>query len=100
MESAGRGICSVRHCSHIKEERMSLVCQTPTIAEELALVSRLERLVHGRTGSRIRDLRVEVLDDEVVLTGRAASYYAKQLATHAALGEIAPRVLTNAIDVV
>jgi hypothetical protein len=61
---------------------------------------RLERLVHGRTGSRIRDLHVEVLDEEVVLTGRASSYYAKQLATHAALGEVFPRTLTNSIDVV
>jgi hypothetical protein len=77
---------------------MSSLCQVPLSADQ-SLVCRLERLVHGRTGSRIRDLRVEVVGDAVVLTGRAASYYAKQLATHAALAEIAPRVLTNSIDV-
>ncbi|MEZ6068383.1 MAG: BON domain-containing protein [Planctomycetaceae bacterium] len=64
------------------------------------IVLRLERLVQGRTGTRIRDLRVDVLEDEVVLTGRADTYYAKQLATQAMLQEIAPRSLNNAIDVV
>lgn len=79
---------------------MSLLCPTLPVAEDQSFVSRLERLVHGRTGSRIRDLHVEVLDDEVVLTGRASTYYAKQLATHAALGEVFPRTLTNSIDVI
>ncbi len=79
---------------------MSLLCQTLNIVDDQGLELRLERLVHGRTGSRIRDLRVEVLDDEVILTGRATSYYAKQLATCAALPVISPRTLTNAIDVV
>lgn len=66
--------------------------------QDLAL--QLERLVQGRTGSRIRDLHVDVRTDEVILTGRAHSYYAKQLATHAALGAVGPRSLVNAIDVV
>jgi hypothetical protein len=61
----------------------------------VALMLRLERLVHSRTGSRIRDLHVEVRDNEVVLTGRAATYYAKQLATHATIDEVVPRMLTN-----
>jgi hypothetical protein len=83
---------------------MSLLCQSPDLLvggagiEDLA--HRVERLVHGRTGSRIRDLRVEILDNEVVLTGRSTTYYAKQLATHAVLGEVAPRFLTNSIEVV
>jgi hypothetical protein len=69
-------------------------------AETAELIERLERLVHSRTGSRIRDLRVEVRGEEVVLTGHAPTYYAKQLATHATLPEVTPRLLTNAIDVV
>lgn len=79
---------------------MSLVCATYNPVDLNSFALRLERLVQGRTGSRIRDLHVEVRDSEVVLTGRANSYYAKQLATHATLGEVAPRALTNAIDVV
>lgn len=68
--------------------------------ETAELVLRLERLVHSRTGSRIRELRVEVREREVILTGRAPTYYAKQLATHATLSEVTPRSLTNSIDVI
>jgi hypothetical protein len=96
----GAGLAPLRHALYIKEELMSLACATYAPADVNSFVLRLERLVQGRTGSRIRDLHVEVRDDEVVLTGRANSYYAKQLATHATLGEIAPRSLTNSIDVV
>ena len=95
-----RDLLPVGNAINTKEELMSLACAAYTPVEVNPIVLRLERLVHSRTGSRIRDLHVEVRDDEVVLTGRANSYYAKQLATHATLGEIAPRALTNAIDVV
>lgn len=79
---------------------MTMLCPTLNTTSDQGLVTRLERLVHGRTGSRIRDLSIEVLDDQVILNGRANTYYAKQLATHAALGEVWPRTLINSIDVV
>lgn len=79
---------------------MSWIYPPADSLEQSSFALRLERLVHGRTGSQIRDLHVEIHDEEVVLTGRASSYYAKQLATHAALGEVAPRSLTNSIDVI
>ncbi len=63
------------------------------------LVARIERIVRCRTGGRIRDLRVELQGTDVVISGVAPTYYAKQLATHAALDEIAGHTLTNAIDV-
>lgn len=63
------------------------------------LVARVERIVRCRTGGRIRDLRVELQGTDVVISGVAPTYYAKQLATHAALDEIAGHTLTNAIDV-
>ncbi|MFV0444832.1 MAG: hypothetical protein ACK5Q5_14770 [Planctomycetaceae bacterium] len=79
---------------------MSVLCTSVGSVDANTLMLHLERLVLGRTGSRIRDLRVEVGPDCVTLHGRANTYYAKQLATHAAMNEIAPRVLNNAIDVV
>jgi len=63
------------------------------------LVTRIERIVRCRTGGRIRDLRVDVSADSVVISGVASTYYAKQLVTHAALDEITDRVLTNAVEV-
>jgi hypothetical protein len=67
---------------------------SPSLAENIT------RLVQSRTGGRIRGLNVEVVGGDVVISGRAATYYLKQLATHAALdlaGEFA--TLTNEIAV-
>ncbi|MEZ6056785.1 MAG: hypothetical protein R3C01_08770 [Planctomycetaceae bacterium] len=63
------------------------------------LVARLQRVVHCRTGNRIRDLQIQVYGDDVVISGVTTTYYAKQLATHAALNEVANRRLTNSIEV-
>lgn len=60
---------------------------------------RLEALLNRRLGNRIRDLRVQVLAGGIVLHGRASTYHAKQLATHAAM-EVATRpILANDIEV-
>ena len=73
--------------------------ETTPVAIDNGLVSRIERIVRCRTGGRIRDLRVDVTDLNVVISGVASTYYAKQLVTHAALDEIPGRMLTNAIEV-
>ena len=64
-----------------------------------ALAERVEKLIRSRAIGLIRDLRVVVLPGEVQLTGRAATYYAKQLATHAALDACDHLTLTNDIEV-
>lgn len=53
-----------------------------------------------RWGRRIRDLRVELEGGGLVLHGWAATYYAKQLAQHAAAEAAGLPVHTNAIEVV
>jgi hypothetical protein len=63
------------------------------------LVARVERMVREKTTGLIRDLRVTVGSGEVVLNGRASTYYAKQLATHAALDACDDLTLTNDIEV-
>jgi hypothetical protein len=63
------------------------------------LVDRVERTVRCRTGGRIRDLRVQLFGEDVVLSGVTSTYYAKQLATHAALDELSGGQLTNSIEV-
>ena len=67
---------------------------------EIQLDQRLAEHVGLRTGRRIRDLRVEVRDNEVILSGTARSFYVKQLAQQGAR-EVAPRLaVRNAIAVV
>ncbi|MBX3442434.1 MAG: BON domain-containing protein [Planctomyces sp.] len=66
---------------------------------DTSVVARIERIVRCRTGGRIRDLRVDVQGDDVILTGSASTYYAKQLATHAVLDEVPGGQLTNSIEV-
>ncbi len=65
----------------------------------ISIREQVERVVRSRTGGMIRELRVDVLDDRVVITGRTATYYTKQLATHAALDLLEDVSLTNEIDV-
>ncbi len=50
-----------------------------------SLAEQITRLVQSRTGGRIHGLCVEVIEGEVILSGRTTTYYVKQLATHAAL---------------
>jgi hypothetical protein len=63
------------------------------------LIERLEHLVHVRTAGRVSELRVQLQDQEVILTGRAATFHIKQLATQAVLEQLSGETLTNAIEV-
>ena len=70
------------------------------IAEKISPPSqRIESQVLRRLGNRVRDLRVIVRHDGVILHGRTNTYHAKQLAQHAAmeLGELP--ILANNIEV-
>jgi len=59
----------------------------------------VELLVQRRLGSRVRDLRVLVRQDGVILQGRAGTYHAKQLAQHAAMEVTNLPILANDIEV-
>jgi hypothetical protein len=65
------------------EECRMPVSIRPVAAESLG--DQITRLVQSRTGGRIDGLNVEVVDRDVVISGRTTTYYLKQLATHAAL---------------
>jgi hypothetical protein len=59
----------------------------------------LESLIQRRLGGRVRDLRVTVRPDGLILQGRASTYHAKQLAQHAAMELTAMPILANDIEV-
>lgn len=55
--------------------------------------------VQQRTGRRVRDLRVELLPEGVILRGHAPTFHVKQLAQHG-VRDLLPQVgLQNAIVV-
>lgn len=60
---------------------------------------RLEAFLHSRLGGRLRDLRVVVRPDGIVLQGRAATYHAKQLAQHAVMDATHLPIVANEIAV-
>jgi hypothetical protein len=65
----------------------------------MASLDSLESMVSRRLGSRIRDLRIIVRHDGVILQGRAPTYHAKQLAQHAAMEVANLPILANDIEV-
>ena len=73
--------------------------QLSRLEKSALLQTELERQIHCRTGRRIRNLDIELQAERVVLRGRAATYYLKQLAQHG-VRDVLPQVsLENAIIV-
>jgi hypothetical protein len=74
-------------------------------AEQLALrsplcVEQLGAQVQFRLGGRVRGLVVVAVEKGLVLRGRAATYYAKQLAQHAVMEATDMPIVANEIEVV
>ncbi len=59
----------------------------------------VEDSIRSQLSGMIRDLQVEEVDGEVILSGRTGTYYAKQLATHAAMAAQSEMNLKNDIEV-
>jgi len=59
----------------------------------------LRERVLARTGRRIRDLSVEVVEEKIVLRGQAESFHVKQLAQHGVWDLLPEAKLQNAIVV-
>lgn len=73
-----------------------LVPQPP---QPVAHLERLEMLVQRRLGSRVRDFRIVLRPDGVILQGRATTYHAKQIAQHAVMEITNLSIVANDIDV-
>jgi hypothetical protein len=71
----------------------------PTVEADVTLVQVIVAAVAARTGRRVRDLQVEVHEEGLILRGRSLSYYAKQLAQHAAMDASGLRIRSNRIVV-
>lgn len=62
-------------------------------------LGQLEVVLQSRLSGRVRDLRLVVRDQGIVLQGRARTYYAKQLAQHEAMAAGGFSILVNEIEV-
>ncbi len=71
------------------------VLATNVLSEE----ERLESMLLRRLGNRIRDLRVVVLPNGLILQGRTGTYHAKQIAQHAAMEVADLPIVANEIEV-
>jgi hypothetical protein len=79
-----------------------MAVETPARLEGAELERSLESQVAQRTWGRVRDLRVEVTPQRVVVHGYTSRYYVKQLALHAvleALRSVAPLPVVIDIEV-
>jgi hypothetical protein len=75
---------------------MSTTTLAPSI---LSQEERLEHMLLRRLGNRVRDLRVLVLPDGLILQGHTATYHAKQIAQHAVMELADMPILANDIEV-
>jgi BON domain-containing protein len=66
-------------------------------AERLA--AKIEQVVWHATAAGVKNLRVELRGEEVLLTGRCRTYYIKQIAQHAAMQTAVGWSVVNQIDV-
>lgn len=79
--------------------KLETTLDLPEPVVEVPVAERVEQEVRNRTNGRVRGLRVQVLDGQVIITGRTSTYYAKQLVTHAALGAADQLSIMNEVEV-
>jgi hypothetical protein len=93
--AADRQDCAIGRSTH--GGQTMVVSIRGGLAESLA--EEITRLVQSRTGGQIVGLNVSVTGADVIISGRASTYYLKQLATHAAL-DLAGRFASLTNDIV
>jgi hypothetical protein len=59
----------------------------------------IRQRIESRLGGRVHDLAIRIRGNTILLEGRCATFYTKQLAQHAALGVLEDEQLENAIVV-
>ena len=75
------------------------VVPPPLESAAAALAKRIEQAIRRGSGGRIHKLRVDVHHGRVLLAGFCSTFYAKQLAQHAAMPLTEGRRLENQIEV-
>jgi hypothetical protein len=77
----------------------SVPVRVDVLASPPRLSAEAEKLAARGTNDKVRELRVEVVEEGIVLSGRCGTYYCKQLAQHAAMPLVQNEALINRIEV-
>jgi hypothetical protein len=80
-------------------EKQNELRQTSSESPATAAIDLADAHILSRLGGRVRDLEVLFQEQGLVLRGHAGTYYAKQLAQHAAMEVTGLPVLANEIEV-
>lgn len=97
MPSASRNTDRLASQSH---DALSPDALAPTELDPTrTLASRIRDRILKRLEGRVHNLRVSTEGKTILIEGRCATYYSKQLAQHAALGVIEDEHVENAIEV-
>jgi hypothetical protein len=73
---------------------------TPSMEASAAAVIHLENLLQHRLVGRVRELRLIIRQNGIVLRGQARTYHAKQVAQHAVMTAAELPILANEIEVI
>ncbi len=68
--------------------------------ETECLAAKIEQIVWHATAAAVKNLRVQIHEDQVTLTGRCRTYYTKQIAQHAAMETAVGCEVVNQIAVI
>ena len=77
----------------------SALCERDTVHLASQEIEQIETHLQSRLSGQVRDLQILFHDGGLILRGVAHTYYAKQLAQHAAMKASAMRVVANEIEV-
>ncbi len=83
----------------LEREREGQLWGRSTCTLTTEVVGQIESHVQNRLAGRVRDFRVLVRENGLVLKGQVRTYYAKQLAQHAVMDRTGVPILANEIEV-
>ncbi len=78
---------------------MHIQSTASALAQDDGLVHRIAAGLHRRLGIRVRDLRISVHEDGLILHGRVNTFYGKQVAQQMAMELSGVSVVANEIEV-
>jgi hypothetical protein len=73
---------------------------TPSMETAESAVTHLENLLQHRLAGRVRELRLVLRKNGIVLQGQARTYHAKQVVQHAVMTAAKLPILANEIEVI